>query len=95
MVLLEGDTLMASSAHQLGSMTAVLVTWLDELRDAGVLVATGVPDGDLLARVGGSPPLRACILIDAPNDDDARALAATCPSQVRLEADVVRMRDGP
>lgn len=92
-VLLEGSGPPAASAQQLGGVASAMLNWLDELREAGVLVSTGVPDARRMNALDLGPAVHACIVVQAGSDDDAHALAATCPPATRLVAAVVPMRD--
>lgn len=95
MVLLKGGAPRPASAQHLGSMASALVNWLDELRAVGVLVAMGVPESEPAMELTGESPVQGCIIIAVQSDDDARAVADTCPVDAQLRPSIVRMTCEP
>ncbi len=95
LVLLRRGARAPDSPRHLGTVANVTLEWVDELRAAGVLLATGTPDADAVLELTDEHPVRGCLLITAPTDEVARAVAGTCPVPAQLRPSVVRMTCEP
>ena len=95
LVLLLGGAPARLSSGALGRATASTMTWFEQLSAAGVLVARAAADEDVGASLAGNAGVHGCLLIDAAGDDDAHALAATCPLGGEVRAEVMRLTYEP
>lgn len=94
-VLLEGGAPVGASAQQLGRLTEAMAVWIAELRAARVLVARGTTEPGRLSTLLNSGDLRGCVIIAVDGDDDANAVAATCPPDGDVRFSVIRLTPEP
>lgn len=90
-VLLMHRDARADSASGLGQSIAATVRWLEELRQAGVLLARGAAVDPPLEGMLAAGALQGCLVLSADRDDDAHALAATCPADAHMHTTVIRL----
>ncbi len=94
-VVLEGGMPARASAQQLGRMTGAMAVWIADLRAARVLVARGATAPGRLGTLLTSGDLVGCVVIAVDGDDDANAVAATCPPEGDVRLSVLRLTPEP
>lgn len=94
-VVLEGGVPIGVSAQQLGRLTEVMAVWVAELRAARVLVARGATEPGRFSTLLTSGDLLGCVVIAVDGDDDANAVAATCPPDGDVRFSVIRLTPEP